>query len=179
MGEGVSRSHDEAFRVFFDEGFAPLRRLAYFLTGDWSAAEDLAQETMVRTYRAWNRIQGDAPLAYARTAMLNRHRSLLRRAKVETKYAFARRTPAEVVDERDDAITLLAALQVLPPRERQALVLRFYEDRPIAEVAKILDIPPGTVKSMTHRALGRIREELGDAFVGALATEETRLAGDR
>lgn len=171
----MSRSKDEAFREFFDGSFAPLRRLAYFLTGDWSAAEDLAQETMVRTYRAWDRIHGDAPLAYARTAMLNRHRSLLRRAKVEAKYAFARRTPTEVVEERDDALTLLAALDVLPPRERQALVLRFYEDRPIAEVAAMLDVPPGTVKSMTHRALARLREGLGDAYATALASEAQRL----
>lgn len=174
----MSRAKDDEFRVFFDAEFIRLRRLAFLLTSDWSEAEDLAQETMVRVYRAWDRIQGDVPMAYARTAMLNAHRSKLRRAKVEARYAFARRTPTEVSDERDDAVTLLSALDSLPSRERQAIVLRFYEDRPITEVAKLLDVPQGTVKSMTHRALARLREELGDAFAPFLNHEDAALEAE-
>jgi RNA polymerase sigma-70 factor (sigma-E family) len=174
----VSQRRDDEFRVFFDAEFVSLRRLAFMLTGDWSEAEDLAQDTMVRTYKAWDRIKGDSPMAYARTALLNRHRSKLRRVQVEAKYAFARRTPAEVVEERDDAVTLLAALKVLPPRERQAVVLRFYEDRPIAEVAELLEVPPGTVKSMTHRALARLREELGDAFSDLIGSADAAVEAE-
>ncbi|MFP5225378.1 MAG: SigE family RNA polymerase sigma factor [Actinomycetota bacterium] len=174
----MSKGRDEEFRVFFDAEFVNLRRLAFMLTGDWTEAEDLAQDTMVRTYNAWDRISGDSPMAYARTALLNRHRSKLRRAKVEAKYAFARRTPTEVVEERDDAVTLIAALKVLPPRERQAIVLRFFEDRPIAEVAEMLEVPPGTVKSMTHRALARLRDELGDPFATLIRSAEVAVEAE-
>lgn len=152
---------DRAFREFFDAEFRSLRRLAYLLTGNWTEAEDLAQETMVRVYRAWGQIaERDRPGAYARTVMVNRHRSMLRRTMVEAKYALHR--VSDTVTEGAEAdVELWEALKALPVKERQAVVLRFYEDLPIAEVAIALDVPPGTVKSMTHRALGRLREVLG------------------
>jgi RNA polymerase sigma-70 factor (sigma-E family) len=164
-------NRDREFREFFDAEFRPLRRLAYLLVGDWGEAEDLAQEAMVRTYRAWARItEKERPAAYARTVLVNRHRSLLRRAKVEAKHAVARQPDAPPVIEGigDDQVVVWQALQTLPPRERQALVLRYYEDLPQAEIAQILGIPIGTVKSLTHRALGRLREVLGpDVLVRA------------
>lgn len=165
-------SRDRGFREFFDQEFRPLRRLAFVLTRDWTEAEDLAQETMLRTYRAWNRIEGTSPAAYARTTMLNRHRSLLRRAKVEAKYAFARRTPTEVVEERDDRLMIIDALAELPPAERQILALRYLEDRPIEEVAEIMGVPQGTVKSASHRAIRRLREQLGSNLDELLDIEE-------
>ncbi|HVL32400.1 MAG TPA: SigE family RNA polymerase sigma factor [Actinomycetota bacterium] len=166
---------DEEFREFFDAEFRPLRRLAYLLTGDWGEAEDLAQETMVRMYRAWSRIQDrERPAAYARTVLVNRHRSLLRRARVETKHAVARHpdiaTPA--IEMGEDALVVWRALHELPVRERQVLVLRFYEDMPIAEIAEVLGIPIGTVKSLTHRAVGRLRERLGDTFGKVVLIDE-------
>lgn len=160
----MAEDRERGFRDFFDAEFMGLRRFAYLLTSNWIEAEDLAQETMLRTYRAWDRIRGTTPAAYARATLVNRHRSMLRRAKVEAKYAFARRTPDEVVHERDDSVVLFDAIGTLPPRERQVLVLRFYEDLSIQECARILAVPSGTVKSMTHRALARLRDKLGDAF---------------
>ncbi len=157
-------NRDREFREFFDAEFRPLRRLAYLLVGDWGDAEDLAQEAMVRTYRAWGRItERERPAAYARTVLVNRHRSLLRRAKVEAKHAVHRQPDAPSVVEGvgDDQVVVWQALQTLPPRERAALVLRFYEDLPQSEIAQLLGIPVGTVKSLTHRALGRLRRVLG------------------
>jgi RNA polymerase sigma-70 factor (sigma-E family) len=157
----VPRS-DRGFREFFDAEFEPLRRLAYLLTGNWSEAEDLAQEAMVRVYRAWSRIvERERPAAYARAVLINRHRSLLRRARVEARHAVARSSPAVVPELSDDQVVVWNALAELPPRERAALVLRFYEDMPLSEIAAVLDVPVGTVKSMTHRALGRLRSVLG------------------
>ena len=152
------------FRAFFDAEFRSLRRIGYLLTSDWTEAEDLAQEAMVRVYRAWPRIrEREHPAVYARAVLVNRHRSLLRRAKVEAKHAIARRpdTPAVVEGMGEDQIVVWDALATLPRREREALVLRYYEDLPQAEIAKVLGIPVGTVKSVTHRALGRLRAVLG------------------
>ena len=153
------------FRAFFEAEFSSLRRLAFLLTGRWTDAEDLVQETMVRVFRAWDRIRDhEHPAAYARAVMMNRHRSMLRRARVEAKHALARQPllpPAP--DAEDDAVVVWQALQTLPVRERQAMILRFYEDLPQAQIAEILGIPVGTVKSLTHRALGRLRETLGSA----------------
>jgi len=155
------------FRRFFDAEFRPLRRFAYLLTSDWSEAEDLAQEAMVRTFRAWGRIQDRTkPGAYARAVLVNRHRSLLRRAKVEAKHALARRPDPvpEDAEPADDRVLVWKALGVLPVKERAVVVLRFFEDLPQAEIAEVLGVPVGTVKSMTHRALGRLRDELGEAI---------------
>lgn len=163
---------DRDFRAFFDQEFRPLRRLAFVLTRNWDEAEDLAQETMLRTYRSWHRIAGSSPAAYARTTMLNRHRSLLRRAKVEAKYAFARRTPSEVTEDRDDRLLIVDALANLPANERQILALRYLEDRPIEEVAELMGVPTGTVKSASHRAIRRLREELGSNLDELLDIDE-------
>lgn len=152
------------FRAFFDTEFRSLRRIGYLLTSDWTEAEDLAQEAMVRVYRAWPRIrERERPAVYARAVLVNRHRSLLRRAKVEAKHAIARQPDPPVVTEGmgEDQIVVWDALSTLPRREREALVLRYYEDLPQAEIAKVLGIPVGTVKSLTHRALGRLRVVLG------------------
>lgn len=154
MGE-----RDEEFREFFEAEFRPLRRLAFLLTGDWGAAEDLAQEAMVRTYRSWGRIkERDRPGAYARVVLVNRHRSLLRRAMVETRHAVhLMPDPPSAPDLGEDHVVVWSALARLPVRQRQALVLRYYEDLPEAEIARAMECPIGTVKSLIHRALARMK----------------------
>lgn len=165
---------EREFREFFNAEFRPLRRIAYLLTGDWGDAEDLAQEAMVRTYRAWARIkERERPAAYARTVLVNRHRSMLRRAKVEAKHAVARDPDRFVAGPpTDDHMLVWQALAELPMRERQALVLRFYEDLPQADIAAVLGCPVGTVKSMTNRALGRLRGVLGPDLPVAAGGED-------
>lgn len=164
---------DRAFRAFFDAEFGALRRVAFLLTGDWGEAEDLAQETMVRVYRAWDTIrERGRPAAYARAVLVNRHRSLLRRARVEAKHLVARAHQSSVPEVGEDAVVVWQALWKLPAREREVLVLRYYEDMPQAEIADALDIPVGTVKSLTHRALGRLRTVLGPELFAAVARGE-------
>lgn len=157
---------EQEFREFFETEYRPLRRLGYFMTGDWSEAEELTQETMVRMYRVWDRIrERERPAAYARSVLINRHRSLLRRAVVEAKHA-TRRVVVTTPDLGEDGMVLWAALRGLPARQRNALVLRFYEDLPEAEVAMILDLPVGTVKSLVHRGIAKLRTRLGTEFAG-------------
>jgi RNA polymerase sigma-70 factor (ECF subfamily) len=159
------------FREFFAAEYGRLRGLGYLLTGDWAQAEELAQDALVRTYRAWSRVGAHGrPGAYARTVLVNRHRSLLRRAVVEARHLRERR--AEEVVEPDlgeDGLVLWSAVRRLPARQRAVLVLRYHEDLPEADVARLLGLPLGTVKSLAHRGLARLRGELGSP-----AMEETR-----
>ncbi len=153
---------DQDFREFFAAQYGHLRRLGFLLTGDWSQAEELAQESLVRTYWVWPRVRRlEHPGAYTRRVLVNRHRSLLRRALVEARYAtrtHERETYLPVLGE--EATELWAAVRTLPRRERDVLVLRFYEDLAEAEVARLLRLPLGTVKSLTHRGLARLRARL-------------------
>ena len=91
---------DLQFREFFAAEYGRLRGLGYLLTSDWGQAEELAQDALVRTYRAWPRVRGhDRPGAYARKVLVNRHRSLLRRAKVEARHLAGRRVEEAVQPE--------------------------------------------------------------------------------
>ncbi|HVL32398.1 MAG TPA: SigE family RNA polymerase sigma factor [Actinomycetota bacterium] len=152
----------EDFREFFEMEIEPLRQLAYRLTRDWDEAEDLAQEALVRTFRAWDRIrEAERPGAYARTILINRHRSLLRRALIEAKHLTARATSDRVEDASDpDAIVIWDELMRMPLKQRQAVVLHYFEDLPQIEVAHIMQCPYGTVNSLVHRGLARLRARL-------------------
>ena len=76
----MPREHPQ-FQEFYAANYPRLRRLGYWLTGDWTEAEELAQEAMVRTWWRWSIVRGhDRPHDYARKVLVNRHRSLLRRA---------------------------------------------------------------------------------------------------
>ena len=162
---------DAEFKEFFEAEFRPLRRLGYLLTGDWAEAEDLAQEAMVRTYRAWGSIRDrDRPGAYARSVLVNRRRSLLRRSMVAQKHAETLRSDEFAPSLGDDGLILWEAIRALPARQRSAVVLRFYEDLSEQEIANILDAPVGTVKSLVHRGVGKLRERLGAEWT---ATEPT------
>ena len=162
---------DPDFLEFFAGEFWSLRRVGFLLTGDWDQAEELAQEAMARTFAAWSRVRGyDRPAAYARKVLVNRHRSLLRRARVEARHLAGRRVE-ETYEAKlgEDGLVLWSAVRRLPARQRAVLVLRYHEDLPEAEVARLLGLPLGTVKSLAHRGLVRLRGELGSS-----AMEEIR-----
>jgi DNA-directed RNA polymerase specialized sigma24 family protein len=145
--------HRREFREFFAAEYGRLRGLGFLLTGDWAEAEELAQDALVRTYRAWARVRGhERPGAYARKVLVNRHRSLLRRAAVEARHLRGRRVEEAVeADLGEDGLVLWSAVRCL----------RYHEDLPEAEVARLLGLPLGTVKSLAHRGLARLRAELG------------------
>jgi RNA polymerase sigma-70 factor (sigma-E family) len=166
---------DREFLDFFADQFWSLRRVGYLLTGDWDQAEELAQEAMARTFAAWSRVRGyDRPAAYARKVLVNRHRSLLRRAVVEARHTLTSR-PQEwhEPDFGGDALVLWQALRQLPARQRMAIVLRYYLDLPEAEVARLLGVPVGRVKSLVHRGLARLRDRLGAAYAAERLTSNT------
>ena len=150
--------------------------MAVLLTGDWHAAEDLVQSSLVKLYRAWPRLDTDAdPDAYLRRIMVNTHRSWWRARR-------RRETPTGLLPEsvtRDDVAERQAlgalvrqALAQLPRRQRALLMLRYCEDLPEAEVARLLGCSVGTVKAHAHRGLRSLRGLLGDEFDLAGAHDE-------
>jgi RNA polymerase sigma-70 factor (sigma-E family) len=164
----IMAADEREFLDFFADQYWPLRRVGFLLTGDWHQADELAQDAMARTYAAWGRLRRhDRAAAYARKVLLNRYRSLLRRARVETWHLLASRREDQDRYEPDfsgDGQLLWAELQRLPARQRSAVVLRFYLDLPEAEVARLLGVPQGTVKSWTHRGLARLRTRLSAQY---------------
>jgi RNA polymerase sigma-70 factor (sigma-E family) len=151
----------DGFDEFVRSRSTGLLRVAYLLTGDRHAAEDLLQEVLEQMYVKWRRIDG-APEAYARRALVNRstNRWRMRGRRPEAPLAHhdvAVPDPSENVIARD---TVVEALRALPPRQRAAVVLRYLDDLPIAEVARALDCSEGNVKSSASRGLERLRAAL-------------------
>jgi RNA polymerase sigma-70 factor (sigma-E family) len=138
-----------------------LLRVAFLLTGDRHAAEDLLQDVLERVYVRWHRVRS-APEAYIRRALVNQATNRWRRRRRRPEAALGDHDAA-IPDSSDHAVVrdaVVTALRQLPARQRAAVVLRFLEDLPVAEVARALDCSEGTVKSHTARGLSRLREAL-------------------
>ncbi|MEV6650503.1 SigE family RNA polymerase sigma factor [Streptomyces sp. NPDC051219] len=159
----VASDAEAAFTAYVQERRASLYATAYHLTGDRFEAEDLLQSALFSTYRAWDRISDKAAVGgYLRRTMTNLHISAWRRRKLN-EY------PTEELPETagdTDAMrgtelraVLWQALARLPELQRTMLVLRYYEGRTDPEIAEILDISVGTVKSSIWRSLRRLRED--------------------
>jgi DNA-directed RNA polymerase specialized sigma24 family protein len=121
-----------------------LIRLAYLMLGDRAAAEDVVQDAFFGLYRRWDRLTDpSSALPYVRSSVLNGCRTALRRR------ALGRR----VTEYQPPSGSAEGAVRQLPDRQREALVPRFYLDLPEPEIARVMGIRPGTVRSATHRAL--------------------------
>jgi RNA polymerase sigma-70 factor (sigma-E family) len=143
-----------------------LVRLALLMTGDLAAAEDVVQDAFEQLHRRWPSLQRQGSgLAYVRSSVLNGCRSVHRRARVARRHApRLAEPPATGADtaagERSD---LMTALLGLPRRQREVLVLRYYADLDVAEVAATLRIGPSTVRSTTTRGLAALARLLQEA----------------
>ena len=147
-----------------------LLRSAYLLTGDQHLAEDLVQEALARTHRAWLRLERtDHAEAYARKVMYRAQVSFWRRPRVAEVLPGDLEPSAPGIDDPAEAavqrLTLRRALLALSAKQRAVIVLRFFEDHTEAEAAQLLGISVGTVKTQTGRALDRLRTLLPDLRV--------------
>ena len=137
-----------------------LHHTARLLTHDQHSAQDLVQTTLAKLYLAWDRISDrDNVDAYARRILVNEHRSTWRRASTRREVATEALPDRGVADREYDG-TRDAVWQfvcTLPPRQRAVIVLRYYEELTEPEVAELLGISVGTVKSQAHRALAALR----------------------
>ena len=147
-----------------------LKRHAFLLCGDEAEADDLVQEALVRAFTRPRRVPGPgAAEAYVRAIMVNlfidgarRHARWSRVAPLLRPAGMAP-DPADQVSDRD---AMLAALRSLSPRQRTCVVLRFYEDLPVAEVAAVLGVGEGPVKRYLSEAMSRVAGRLSSAESG-------------
>ncbi len=160
IADGATGIDDPAFRDYVRARSRALLRTAYLLTGNRADAEDLVQSALAKTYLAWNRIEDRGALdGYVRRAMVNTHISWWRRRRVE-EYPTDEIPDRAVADHSltsDMQETLRRAVDRLPQRMRAAVTLRFYEDMTEAEIAEVLGVSLGTVKSTVSRAVAKLR----------------------
>ncbi len=151
---------DPGFRDYVTARSRALLRTAYLLTGNRADAEDLVQSALAKTYLAWDRIEDRGALdGYVRRAMVNTHISWWRRRRLE-EYPTDEIPDQAVADHSgtsDLQDSLRRALERLPQRMRAAVVLRYFEDMTEAEVAAVLGVSLGTVKSTVSRAVAKLR----------------------
>lgn len=133
---------------------------------DRGVAEELAQEALVRVWERWSTVrQASSREAWTWRVALNLATSRFRRRDAEHR-AYTRLRPlpdeTESAPDQADRLAVRAAVAALPDRQRAALVLRYYADLPVAEAAAALRCAPGTVKSLTHKAMDALRRQLSD-----------------
>ncbi|MCU1396542.1 MAG: SigE family polymerase sigma factor [Ilumatobacteraceae bacterium] len=157
MADPEVASAGAAFAAVYTAEHDPLVRLAALVTGSTIVAEDLVQEAFAKLHPRFARI--DNPPAWLRTVVLNGARNELRRAGLRRR--LVERTPRAAGTHVDAPVNeLIDSLRRLPARQRAVVVLRYYEDRPEAEIAELLGMRLGTVKSSLHRAHTALRQEL-------------------
>lgn len=158
-------SFSAEFAVFAQAAAPRLRRTAFLLCGDWYLAEDLAQTTLAKVFVAWRRIRRqDAAYAYATRTLMNCYLADRRRKR-----------PVEVLTDQipecavggpapESRLLILSALAGLPPKARAVVVLRYWADLSVDEVAGVLGCSPGNVRSQSSRALSKLRLVLGESM---------------
>jgi RNA polymerase sigma-70 factor (sigma-E family) len=172
----MARRRDQAqprreFDAFVADVVDGLLRSASLITWDFAEAEDLVQECLFQVARRWPRIKKmEQPVAYARTVLVHlaldegkrrsRRRSELRPEASGFLEAHDDDGAVRVLGRVEANADLLDVLRALPPRQRAALVLRYFDDLSEAEAAAVMGCSVGTVKSTTSRALERLRKEL-------------------
>ena len=157
---------EAAVSELYRRHWAGLVRLALLVMDDRQGAEDVVQEAFTNLYRHWPLRESEAALGYLRTAVLNGSRGVLRRRRVARLYS----PPHEVPNASAESAAVLGeersqvqrALQALPNRTREVLVLRFYLDLPFAEIAQILGISESSARSTSSRGLAVLTERLKD-----------------
>jgi RNA polymerase sigma-70 factor (ECF subfamily) len=160
----MSEEFGSDFEQFFRTHHPRLVAIALALTGDVDGARDAAQEALLRAYRDWAKVAAlDSPAAWVRRVVVNvaidairrRHRDhrlvgRLAGAPDTTELAGAEGSPT------------WAAVRELPDRERAAIVLRYVDDLPVAEIARVLGVTDGTIKTSLHRARTTLHQRLGE-----------------
>ena len=146
--------------AFCRSSYPKLVRTLDLYCGDLGVAEELAQEALARVWRHWKKVRTlEQPEGWAHHVAMNLARSWLRRRRAEQRAS--NRLPVEAPGDRDivSDIAMRDAVSSLPHRMKTALILRYFLDLPYDEVARLMDAPTGTVRSLVHRAIEKLREE--------------------
>ena len=163
----------------FAAGAAPrLRRTAFLLCGDWHAAEDLAQATLAKMFVSWRRVRRqDAVYAYASRTLVNTYLADRRRHRARELLAGWLPEPAAAPDTPELRMVVLDALATLPPRARVVVVMRYWADMSVEQVADLLGCSTGNVKSQAARGLDKLRIVLSGAGVAERGTDQPGAGG--
>jgi RNA polymerase sigma-70 factor (sigma-E family) len=150
------------FDEFVNSYGTALLRAAFLLTGDHGHAEDLVQTTFLRVARRWRAVR-QSPHAYSRRVLVNLSRNYWRdnerrpRVTRDLSHDDLGESAQGAFEPIGDRAFLKSALQRLPERQREIVVMRFILDLSVGEIATLLEVPEGSVKSGTHRALASLR----------------------
>lgn len=167
--DGRANTLRESFEEFVAARRPLLLRAAWLITRDHDLAEDLLQEALIKLARAWPRVHTD-PIPYVRTTLYRDAVSWWRRKAVRSWTRAVTSSTTDVITTSDCAdevavrVTFTQALGKLTVGQRAVLVLRYLEDLPVQETARVLGVSEGTVKSQTNAAIRRLRQvapELG------------------
>jgi RNA polymerase sigma-70 factor (sigma-E family) len=137
---------------------ASLVRTASLISGSQATGEDLVQEAFAKLYPRIDHITN--PAAWLRTVVVNGARNDIRRMIVRRRFLAEHAPLGNAISEPESRSALIESLRRLPGRQRAVVVLRFYEDRSEQDIADVLGVRLGTVKSSLHRALATLRQEM-------------------
>lgn len=149
----------ESFESVFRRDYAPVARMAYLMLGSTGEAEEVAQDAFAALLRRWDRV--DNPSGFVRTTVLNSCRDIGRRRTVRHR-ALQRLRPITEPSAPDESAhrEVIDALGTLEQPLREVIVLRYYLDHTVDQIAALTKVPGGTVKSRLHRAIGQLGESM-------------------
>jgi RNA polymerase sigma-70 factor (sigma-E family) len=176
---------EDPFGLFVRLHNEALFRSAYLLTGSSTHAEELLQDTLTTLYPRWARVAAaDSPVAYVRRSLANRYVSVHRRRSnrdVTLSELPEQGEGRDLASDVADRQLLWQLLRTLPPRQRAALVLRYFHDMPDGEIAEALGCRVATVRSLVSRGVAAMRGALDSASTPHAAppgrSETTALEG--
>lgn len=156
----MTRVSDD-YTAFFKAEYERVVRTVELILGDHEASLDVAQDAFARLYRSWHRVSRyEQPSAFVRRIAINLAISCLRRRRVQEK-ALGKLLPGTTeITVSDDSI--LGAVRQLPPAQRAAVVLFYFEDQPVSEVARIMDCSESTARVHLHKARAKLAVLLPD-----------------
>jgi RNA polymerase sigma-70 factor, ECF subfamily len=154
----------QTFENFYRCEYPGLLAVAAAMVGSLESGEDLVQDTMVKSLVRWQALQRlDRPGGWAHRVLLNACTSWWRRRRTEARHiALLRREESTTSGPSPETMVFWAAVRRLPERHQQVMVLHYAGDRTVAEVASILAVPEGTVRSDLTMARAALAIELGD-----------------
>ncbi|MER6759912.1 SigE family RNA polymerase sigma factor [Amycolatopsis sp. NPDC000746] len=166
---------EDEFVAYVMASSSSVRATAFVLCGDWHRADDLLQVTFLKLYRVWPRLVRRGELdAYVRRMVVRAFLNENRRKWRSREHLSAELPDVSTAPEPDHAqrLSVRAALDGVPPKQRAVLVLRFWDDLSVDETAAALGCSAGTVKSQSTRGLATLRKLLDPSQLGHLAFQQ-------
>ncbi len=154
------RSADRGeFERVFRSAYPSVLRTAFLVLHDRGRAEEVTQDAFLRLYERWPKaVSYEHPAAWVRKVVV---RDAIRRAERERRQLVASVLPERGRTDSLPDLDLLAAVAALPPRQRAAVALYYLEDRPVDEIADLMEVSVSTVKQHLFQARGRLSDALG------------------